>query len=158
MVCYTEIKKVKVIAERRYRNITKMVLSVLKESGITNGQVTVTTLHTTCALLKQEKESGLVKDLFKCLEKIAPEDCYYQHDDFSIRTENCSPEERKNAAAHIKTSFLPSTVSVLVGGGVPPLGQWQSILFFDFDPERRPSRTLKIQVLGEKGESRKDGG
>lgn len=73
----------------------------------------------------------------------------YKHDDFEIRSVNMGSNERKNAEAHIKASMLRESIVWSFSYGRLNLGQWQSILFWDFDPVGRKKRKLSIILIGE---------
>lgn len=75
---------------------------------------------------------------------------YFEHDDFSIRTENMNPNERKNAMAHLKAAMIREFILWSFNGGKINLGTWQSILFWDFDPEGRGERKIQVVVVGER--------
>lgn len=132
-------------------NITEMVKQIIKDSGIRNGHVTIHTNHTTTgiALSVQEDERGLMEDLMIFLKRLIPDDIYYLHDDLRIRTENLGPDERKNAARHLRAALLPTSLSLIFRDGQLCFGTWQSILLLDFNPEQRTTRNLVIQVCGE---------
>ena len=49
-----------------------------------------------------------------------------------------------NSAAHIKTSLVGSSETVIVGGGRLILGTWQSIYFCEFDGPR--DRKVYVRV------------
>jgi len=55
--------------------------------------------------------------------------------------------DRRNAAAHLRSLLLGQSVLVPVVEGRPVLGQFQSVMFAEFDGPRK--RALHIQVLGE---------
>jgi len=134
-------------------NITGLINKVIGRSGLREGHVIIQTRHTTTGFLRvgllvQEDESGLMDDLSRVLGRIAPDDGDYDHDNLKKRTENLGPNERMNAAAHIKSSFLEPSITLIFRDGQLDLGQWQSVLFFDFDPEGRLPRHLIIQVYG----------
>ena len=132
-------------------NITQRVNEIIGKSGLREGHVVVQTRHTTTGLVVQEDERGFKKDFLKVLERIVPEGEYYEHDDFTRRTENIGPDERKNGAAHIRASFLQTSLSPLIFQERQlKLGKWQDILLIDFDPEGRPFRNVIVQVYGEK--------
>lgn len=155
MVFRTVSKEIR--GEKEYLNITQIVVDEIKKSKVWEGQITIQTLHTTTALfsrshalLLQEDEPCFIEDLLERLEKMFPKDDYYRHDDFKIRTVNYGPEERKNAASHLKASLFPSSLTLLIKDGELVKGTWQSILFFDFDPEGREARNIIIQVIGKR--------
>lgn len=132
-------------------NLNQLINETIAESGFREGFIIIQTKHTTTGLLVQEDERGLKNDLLRRLEKIAPdgEEEYYEHDDFQKRTENIGPKERKNAASHIRASFLQTSLPPLIFKDRQlQFGTWQSVLFADFDPDGRPSRNIVIQVHG----------
>lgn len=61
----------------------------------------------------------------------------FKHDNFAIRTVNMGPDERKNAEAHLKAMMLRECLLWTFANGRLNLGQWQSILFWDFDSNGR---------------------
>ncbi len=73
---------------------------------------------------------------------------YLKHDDFSIRTENINPGERKNAMAHLKAAMIRESLLWSFNGGKLNLGKWQSVLFWDFDSKGRDKRQIQIVVIG----------
>jgi thiamine phosphate synthase YjbQ (UPF0047 family) len=80
--------------------------------------------------------------------KLAPDDLYYQHDDFSIRTENMTEDEPPNAPSHLFHVFVGKTsecIPIVEGG--PLLGDDQRVLFVELDSSR--PRRYCIQVVGE---------
>lgn len=73
---------------------------------------------------------------------------YLKHDDFSIRTD-VTPDERKNATAHLKAAMIRESLTWSFSDGKLNLGKWQSILFWDFDSKGRNDRQIQIMVIGE---------
>lgn len=74
----------------------------------------------------------------------------FQHDDFTIRIENMAPNERKNATAHLKAAMIRESLLWSFDNGKINLGRWQSMLFWDFDPQGRGERQIQVVVVGEK--------
>lgn len=75
---------------------------------------------------------------------------YFGHDDFSIRTANMNPGEKKNATAHLKAAMIRESLLWSFGEEKLNLGKWQSMLFWDFDPAGRNERRLQAVVIGER--------
>ena len=120
-------------------DITSEVSSALKGTGLKNGLVTVFVSGSTGGLTTVEYEPGLVADLKKFFEKIAPKSGKYEH---NLRWHD------GNGYAHVRASFLGPSISVpFVKGGLR-LGTWQQIIFIDFDNRPR-TRELIVQILGE---------
>lgn len=128
-------------------DITADAEKAILTSGIQEGFLIVYTPHTTCAVLVNEKESGLLADLQNTLGRLIPSDLAYQHDDFDVRTENLHPGETENAHAHLRQMLSAKTSEcVLVSEGALMLGTWQRIMVLEFDRARE--REILIQVCG----------
>lgn len=124
--------------------------SIVKESGIRDGQLSAQVLHTTCVLSVNElDEPMLLGDINRCLSNLVPHSSDYLHNG-PLRSKNLCDQHTcdRNADAHIK-SFLVGGhhVSLLVRNGELVLGQWQRVTMVDFDGPR--SRKLMVQVMGE---------
>jgi thiamine phosphate synthase YjbQ (UPF0047 family) len=93
---------------------------------------------------------GLLDNLLGFLITILRPTGYLKHDDFSIRTENMNPGERKNAMSHLKAAMIRESLLWSFGGGKLNLGKWQSMLFWDFDSKGRDKRQIQVVVMGKK--------
>lgn len=109
---------------------------MVKQSGIANGLVVVFTTHTTTGLFLNEREGGLQKDFEGVLDRLVPPAAGYEHD----RVDD-------NAASHIQSVILGSSLTVPVTDGRLDLGRWQSVLLAERDGPRR--RTLAVKVIGD---------
>ncbi len=129
-------------------DITEEVLEVARISGVTRGNVLIFSPHTTCSVMITRGGVEVVKQLEEAMHNLAPDDLYYQHDDFSIRTENMTEDEPPNAPSHIFHVFAGKTsecIPIVEGG--PLLGRDQRVLFVELDSSRE--RRYCIQVVGE---------
>ena len=132
-------------------DITPEIEKVVANSGIRNGSALVFSPHTTCCVLVANGDRKLVQSLGKAMDLLEPEDGYYHHDDFSVRTENLDPTveaEPANAPAHLVHVFSgkASEVIPVMDGGLA-LGDAQRVYFVELC-SARPRRYV-IQVLGE---------
>ncbi|MCA1841034.1 MAG: secondary thiamine-phosphate synthase enzyme YjbQ [Actinomycetota bacterium] len=128
-------------------DITADVEKVILTSGIQEGYALVYSPHTTCAVLVNEKESGLLADINATLQRLVPMMETYLHDDFNIRTENMHEDETKNAHAHLRQVLGGKTSEYIpVGDGELLLGKWQRVMFIEFDRAR--DREVLIQICG----------
>ncbi len=126
-------------AEMDVVDVTKDVADILADSPVADGIVTVFVPGSTGALTCLEFEPGLVKDMEEALEKIAPREHYYHH------------EERwhdKNGHSHVRASLIGPSVTIPFRDNRLMLGTWQQIVFFDFDVRAR-ERELFVQIIGE---------
>ncbi len=141
--------KLQIKTEREFHviDITTDVEKAILISGIQEGYALVYSPHTTCAVLVNEKESGLLADIQATLQRLVPQMETYLHDDFNIRTENMHEDETKNAHAHLRQLLGGKTSEYIpIGEGSLLLGQWQRVMFIEFDRSRE--REVMIQVCG----------
>src|SRR5262245_65466896 len=75
-----------------FRDITDVVEAAVRRSTIRTGTINIQTRHTTATILVNENEPLLISDLKRTLERAASRKRRYQHDDFSIRTVNMTPD------------------------------------------------------------------
>ena len=128
-------------------DITDWVKGCVAESKVSNGMVLVYSRHTTAAVKINENEPLLIEDIAEFLERIAPRDAYYRHNDFSIRTVNMTEDESPNGHAHLQHLMLGCSETIPLIDGKIPFGQWQSIFFIELDHPR--PREVMVQIVGE---------
>ncbi len=126
-------------------NLTEQIKDIVAKSNIRNGNVLVFTKHTTTAVGINEDETRLLEDIKLSLEKIAPKNKKYLHDDIHLR--KVPPDERINGHSHIKALCLNKSETIPLINNELALGTWQSIMFFELDGSRE--REVLIQVNGE---------
>jgi secondary thiamine-phosphate synthase enzyme len=128
-------------------DVTSDVEKALLDSGIEEGYALVYSRHTTCGVVVNERERGLLGDLQRLLARLVPEGDYYKHDDWDIRTENMHPDETPNAHSHLRQIIggRPSEY-VPVFDGALMLGEWQRIMILELDQAK--DREILIQVCG----------
>jgi secondary thiamine-phosphate synthase enzyme len=120
-------------------DITRDVAQAVAASGIASGLVTVFVIGSTAAVTTIEFESGVVSDLDRALEKIAPRHGDYQHhfrwgDD--------------NGSAHVRAGIVGPSLSVPFRDARLLLGTWQQIAFVEFDTRPR-TRQCVFQIIGD---------
>jgi secondary thiamine-phosphate synthase enzyme len=120
-------------------DITNLIVSVLKSSGIENGLVTVFCPGSTGAVTTIEYESGVLKDLQKAIEKIVPSNMRYEHD---------KHWGDGNGFSHVRAALMKPSLTIPLIKGRMTLGTWQQIVFIDFDNRRR-ERNLIVHIIGE---------
>ena len=114
--------------------ITEEVNEAVITSGIKEGICVVFTPHTTASILISENvDPRLQRDLLGALARVAPDNIRYAHGG-------------GNAAAHIKSARTGVSVSIPVADGRPLLGEWQGVLFGEFDGPREGRRVI-IEVI-----------
>lgn len=131
-------------------DITPEIEELVQSSRVTNGTALVFSPHTTCCIVVSSVPKATAERLAETMESLAPQDLYYAHDDFEIRTENLveHEDESPNARSHILHVFAgrPSECIPVVDGHLA-LGDRRRVLFVELDSSR--PRRYCVQVLGE---------
>lgn len=130
----------------QFIDLTTWAGETVRRSGVGHGYVQIQVLHTTAAIVANENEPLLLEDFKKLLERIAPANGGYAHDDFLQRTVNLVPDERANGHAHARALLLGASKQFNVLEGRVELGRWQSILLVELDGPRK--RSISITVAG----------
>lgn len=122
-------------------DISNEVQERVSAAGIRSGIVVVTIQHTTAALLVNEHEPELLKDLDGFLDGLAPEASAYLHNDVP-----CLPGERPNGHAHCQSLLLQTSVTMPLVDGRLCLGRWQRVFLVELDCAR--PREAVVTILG----------
>ena len=115
-------------------DITSQINQVI---DIDSGIVNVFSKHSTSAIVVNENESGLLKDLELMLGDLVSDKYSWQHD----RIDN-------NAKSHLKSFILSSSETIPVANGKLDLGTWQSVFFIELDGPRT-GRTVGLTFIGD---------
>jgi len=120
-------------------DITEKVQRSLEETNLKEGILTVFVPGSTGGLTTLEYEPGLISDLKRALEVVAPQRGDYEHN---------RRWQDGNGFSHIRSALIGPSLTLPFSKGRLTLGTWQQIIFIDFDNRPR-SRTLIIQIIGE---------
>lgn len=113
-------------------DITLKIREIIFTTGLTEGICYVYVPHTTAGItINEGADPDVMRDFIAKLDSLVPAEDTYLH------TEGNSP-------AHIKTSLIGSSASVMVENGIPLLGTWQSIYLCEFDGPRERKVAVKI--------------
>jgi len=145
----THVQTLRVETDRapQFIDITAEVEQAVAESRVQSGIVLIYSRHTTAAIRINEDEPMLLQDMTEFLERVAPRECYYRHNDFSIRTANMTEGECPNGHAHCQHLLMGASATVPIIAGRLQLGRWQRIFLVELDRPR--AREVLIQILGE---------
>jgi secondary thiamine-phosphate synthase enzyme len=115
-------------------DITDRVRQAIRSAGIETGIAVLFVPHTTAAVtINENADPDVVRDMTMELNRIVPFEDGYRH-------------AEGNSAAHIKSTLVGASATILVDGGEPVLGTWQGIYLCEFDGPRQ--RRLLVQCLG----------
>jgi secondary thiamine-phosphate synthase enzyme len=113
-------------------DITREVGSIVARSSITEGICVIYTPHTTAAItINENADPSVPKDILKGLRHLDFERVSFSHGE-------------GNSPAHIKSSLVGCSETVLIENGRLKLGTWQGIFFCEFDGPRTRSVHVKI--------------
>lgn len=105
-------------------DITAEVAQAVRQSGVEAGVCHVCVPHTTAGItINENADPDVPRDILAALAKGFPERGDYRHSE-------------GNSDAHIKTSLVGSSVTVMIHAGRLVLGTWQSVFFCEFDGPR----------------------
>jgi secondary thiamine-phosphate synthase enzyme len=122
-------------------DLTDRVMEHVRKFHLSEGMITLWSMHTTCCLFINEFQKALLSDIRGFLEDVVARDSYYQHND--PEHSDC---DRMNADSHLRAMLLGHSITLQISGGEVVLGQWQRILMAELDGPR--SRTVRAQVWG----------
>ena len=130
-----------------FTDITDRVAQLLRNSEILNGFALVFSKHTTAAVTIQEDEPLLLTDMKSTLERFAPSNADYRHNDFAVRTVHMHEDECPNGHAHCQHLVLGTSETVPVIDGSLALGEYQRVFVVELDPEKTQRQVL-VQIMG----------
>ncbi len=125
-------------------DISSQLKEIIAESGISNGQVVVSSMHTTLALTVNEAEERLLIDIDNYFSKLVPPDQGYLHDDLHLR--DVPPDEPENAHSHLIAMMFGNSEALAIVGGEPVLGTYQSLMAVELDGPRE--RKVSVSIVG----------
>ncbi len=117
-------------------NITEQVQEVVKNSKVNSGICHLFVLHTTAGItINEGADPAVQRDMVNFLNKLIPNDPYFTH-------------AEGNSDAHIKSSLVGASKSLLIDNSRLVLGTWQAIYFCEFDGPRERKVAVKISNEG----------
>lgn len=115
-------------------DITNEVTEAIMESGVLEGLCVIFCPHTTAAITINENADPNVKaDFVLGMDRSFPELSAFRH-------------AEGNSDAHIKSSTIGASETIIIAGGKPLLGTWQNIYFCEFDGPR--TRKFYVKIMG----------
>jgi len=115
-----------------FHDITAEVQAVVGRSGVGEGVCFIFCPHTTAGLtLNENWDAAVQHDIGLGLDAISPQRAEYRHGE-------------GNSPAHLKSSLVGASQTVLIVGGKLMLGTWQGIYLAEFDGPRRRKVFVKV--------------
>lgn len=120
-------------------DISGNVQEEVLQSHVQDGSILLFISGSTAGLTTIEFESGVVNDLRRAINRIAPKNIPYEHD-------------RRwgdgNGYSHVRAALLGPSLSIPLREGNVLLGTWQQIVLLDFDNRPR-RRRVTVHIMGE---------
>jgi secondary thiamine-phosphate synthase enzyme len=120
-------------------DITRQVADTIKNGKIENGIVTIFVSVSTAAVTTIEYEPGLKKDFPAMLDRVAPKNIEYEHD---------NTWHDGNGHSHVRASLIGPSLTVPFNDKRLMLGTWQQIVLVETDTRPR-ERSVILQMIGE---------
>ena len=113
-------------------DITEEIEASLREYRIDDAILTLFTPHTTAAItINENADPDVTRDMLYGLAKLIPNDPHFKH-------------AEGNSDAHLKSSLIGVSETLLFEDGHLLLGTWQGVYFCEFDGPR--ARQVKIKL------------
>ena len=123
--------EVRTRAHSELSDITSQVQQIVIKSGIQEGMCHVFVPHTTAGLTLNENWDPNVRgDLVRALAAMVPNVSFHHGEG--------------NSPAHLMSTLVGSSETLLVSGGRLVLGSWQGIYLAEFDGPRRRRVLVKV--------------
>lgn len=120
-------------------NITTQVKEAVKTSGVQEGICVLVVPHTTAGLtLNSALDAATAADIIGDVRRLVPTRVDFNH----------IYDTPADAAGHIKSTLIGTSLTLIVTGGELLLGGSQFILFYEFDGPR--SREINLRIMEER--------
>jgi secondary thiamine-phosphate synthase enzyme len=129
MIRYIDVRS---RARTEFIDITADIKELVRLANVGSGICHLFVLHTTAAITVNEgADPAVQRDITTFLGKLVPNDPYFTH-------------AEGNSDAHIKSSLVGTSQTLLVENGKLVLGTWQAVYFCEFDGPRPRRVAVKI--------------
>jgi len=137
MVVVSKVLTLSSSSRRELIDITDEVTDFVREQHISDGICFISAPHATAAIIANENERGLARDLLAKIEELFPQSGRYAHNAID-----------DNADAHVAASFLGHSRTFAISKGRLVQGTWQNIFLVELDGPRS-HREVHLQVVGD---------
>ena len=119
-------------------DLTTELKRIVAASGVQTGVLTANMVGSTGSLTTIEYEPGVVEDLKRAMERMAPRGMAYEHE---------KAWHDGNGHSHVQAALMGAGITVAVRSGTLALGTWQQVVAVNHDNRAR-RRTVAVTVVG----------
>jgi secondary thiamine-phosphate synthase enzyme len=119
-------------------DITPALNALIRESGIDNGQLSAAMVGSTGSLTTIEYEPGVVEDLKRAINSLAPPGIDYAHE---------QAWHDGNGHSHVQAALLGPSILLPIRNGSLKTGTWQQVVAINHDNLAR-MRTIEVTIVG----------
>ena len=121
------------------RDISPALIELIQQSRIENGQLGAAMMGSTGSLTTIEFEPGVVKDLQRAINSLAPPAMEYEHE---------KAWHDGNGHSHVQAALLGPSIVLPIRNGSLKIGTWQQVVAINHDNHPR-QRTIEVTIVGE---------
>jgi secondary thiamine-phosphate synthase enzyme len=111
---------------------------LIRDSEIVDGALCATMVGSTGSLTTIEYEPGVVEDLKRAIDRLAPRGMEYEHE---------KAWHDGNGHSHVQAALLGPSIALSVRGGRLKTGTWQQVVAINHDNRAR-TRTIEVTITG----------
>ncbi len=119
-------------------DITPEIDRLIRKSNIVNGNLCATMVGSTGSVTTIEFEPGVVEDLKRAINRLAPPDIEYEHE---------KAWHDGNGHSHVQAALLGPSINLPVRNGQLRIGTWQQVTAINHDNRPR-KRTVEVTITG----------
>ncbi len=119
-------------------DITDKLASIVQQSRIERGSLHASVIGSTGSITTIEYEPGVVEDLKRAIERLAPQTMDYEHE---------KAWHDGNGHSHVQAALLGPSMVVPVRKAKLALGTWQQVVVINHDNRSR-RRHVAVTVIG----------
>ncbi|CAB1069750.1 Uncharacterized protein AF0741 (similar to YjbQ) [Olavius algarvensis Delta 1 endosymbiont] len=119
-------------------DITSSLVEIIRASRIKNGQLSAAMVGSTGSLTTIEYEPGVIEDLKRAINSLAPPGNDYAHE---------AAWHDGNGHSHVQAALLGPSIVLPIRAGNLKTGTWQQVVAINHDNHPR-KRTIEVTIIG----------
>ena len=120
-------------------DITFALKRLVRSSGVVTGMLAANMVGSTGSLTTIEYEPGVVEDLKRAVDRMAPQSMAYEHE---------KAWHDGNGHSHVQAALMGPSIAIAIRGGKLALGTWQQLVAVNHDNRAR-KRTVEVTIIGQ---------